>query len=56
MEAVSHLNADQVTADLNAVADYAGKIPASSGKCFVSGGFIFGEAGSRFGSPPTAAI
>src|SRR6267378_1665741 len=32
MEAVSHLNPDQVTADLNAAADYALKIPASSGK------------------------
>ena len=41
MEAVSHLNPDQVTADLNAVADYAGKIPASSGKLFV-GGFCWG--------------
>jgi carboxymethylenebutenolidase len=37
MEAVSHLNPDQVTADLNAAADYALKIPASSGKLFVSG-------------------
>src|SRR2546427_5801721 len=30
MEAVSHLNPDQVTADLNAAADYAIKIPASN--------------------------
>src|SRR5882672_1713518 len=37
MEAVSHLNADQVTADLNAAADYALKIPASNGKLFVAG-------------------
>ena len=29
MEAVGHLNPDQITADLNAVADYALKIPAS---------------------------
>ncbi len=41
MEAVSHLNPDQVTADLIAVADYALKIPASSGKLFV-GGFCWG--------------
>jgi carboxymethylenebutenolidase len=37
VEAVSHLNPDQVTADLNAVADYAQKIPASNGKLFVAG-------------------
>jgi len=37
VEAVSHLNPDQVTADLNAVADYARKIPASNGKLFVAG-------------------
>src|ERR1700758_3335278 len=30
-EAVSHLDPDQVTADLNAAADYARKIPASNG-------------------------
>jgi carboxymethylenebutenolidase len=40
-EAVSKLNADQVTADLNAAADYGIKIPASSGKLFV-GGFCWG--------------
>lgn len=43
MEAVSHLNPDQVTADLNAAADYAMKIPASNGKLFV-GGFCWGGA------------
>ncbi len=37
MEAVSHLNADQVTADLNAVADYGLKLPAASGKLLVAG-------------------
>jgi carboxymethylenebutenolidase len=37
MEAVSSLNPDQVTADLNSVADYANKIPASNGKLFVAG-------------------
>jgi carboxymethylenebutenolidase len=40
-EAVSHLNPDQVTADLNAAADYVLKIPASNGKLFV-GGFCWG--------------
>lgn len=40
-EAVSHLNPDQVTADLNAVSDYAKKLPASNGKLFV-GGFCWG--------------
>src|SRR6202171_3787541 len=41
MEAVSHLNADQVTADLNAAADYALKLLASNGRLFV-GGFCWG--------------
>src|SRR6267143_3869883 len=41
MEAVSHLNPDQVTADLNAAANYALKLPASNGKLFV-GGFCWG--------------
>src|SRR5438552_5483821 len=41
MEAVSHLNPDQVTADLNAAADYGLKLPASNGKLFV-GGFGWG--------------
>src|SRR6202048_5397721 len=36
-EAVSHLNPDQVTADLNAVADYGKKLPASNGKLYVAG-------------------
>jgi carboxymethylenebutenolidase len=36
-EAVGYLNADQVTADLNAVADYGKKLPASTGKLFVAG-------------------
>jgi carboxymethylenebutenolidase len=40
-EAVSHLNPDQVTSDLNAVADYGKTIPASNGKLFV-GGFCWG--------------
>jgi carboxymethylenebutenolidase len=41
MEAVMHLNPDQVTADLNAAADYGLKLPASNGKLFV-GGFCWG--------------
>jgi carboxymethylenebutenolidase len=41
MEAVSHLNSDQVTGDLNAAADYGLKLPASNGKLFV-GGFCWG--------------
>jgi carboxymethylenebutenolidase len=41
VEAVSKLNPDQVTADLNAVADYGKKLPASNGKLFV-GGFCWG--------------
>ncbi len=41
MEAVSKLNPDQVTADLNAAADYGLKLPAANGKLFV-GGFCWG--------------
>ena len=41
-EAVSKLNPDQVTADLNAAADYGMKLPASSGKLFVVG-FLLGR-------------
>jgi carboxymethylenebutenolidase len=37
MEAVSKLNPDQVTADLNAAADYGLKLPAANGKLFVAG-------------------
>lgn len=36
-EAIGHLSPDQITADLNAVADYAKKIPASNGKLYVAG-------------------
>lgn len=67
-EAVSHLNPDQITADLNAVADYALKIPAANGKLFVAGfcwggGQSFRFATNRsdlvaafvfYGVPPTA--
>src|SRR6202047_1583526 len=36
-EAVSKLNSDQVTADMNAAADYGLKLPASNGKIYVAG-------------------
>jgi carboxymethylenebutenolidase len=47
-EAVSHLNADQVTADLNAVADYGRKLPASNGKLYVTGFCWGGGQSFRF--------
>src|SRR6266850_2534381 len=50
MEAVSHLNPDQVTADLNAAADYALKLPASNGKLFVAGFCWGGSQTLRFGA------
>jgi carboxymethylenebutenolidase len=37
IEAISHLDPDQITADLNAAANYALKLPASNGKLFVVG-------------------
>ena len=37
MEAISHLDPDQVTADLNAAADYGLQLPASNGKLFAAG-------------------
>jgi carboxymethylenebutenolidase len=36
-EAIGKLNPDQITADLNAAADYGLKLPASNGKLFVAG-------------------
>jgi carboxymethylenebutenolidase len=48
MEAVSHLNPDQVTADLNAAADYGKKLPASNGKLFVTGYCWGGAQSFRF--------
>ncbi len=48
MEAVSHLNPDQVTADLNAAADYGLKIPAANGKLFVTGFCWGGSQSFRF--------
>jgi carboxymethylenebutenolidase len=47
-EAVSHLNSDQITADLNAVADHALKFPASNGKLFVAGFCWGGGQSFRF--------
>jgi carboxymethylenebutenolidase len=37
MAAIGHLNPDQITADLNAVADYGLKLPAAGKKLFVAG-------------------
>jgi len=47
-EAVSKLDPGQVTADLNAVADYARKIPAANGKIVVSGFCWGGSQSFRF--------
>jgi len=49
-QAVSRLNPEQVTADLNAVADYALKIPAANGKLFVTGYCWGGGQTFRFAS------
>ncbi|HXW61421.1 MAG TPA: dienelactone hydrolase family protein [Candidatus Acidoferrales bacterium] len=48
MEAVSHLDPRQVTADLTATADYANKLPAASGKLFVVGFCWGGGQSFRF--------
>jgi carboxymethylenebutenolidase len=48
IEAVSHLNPDQITADLNAAADYGLKLPASNGKLFVAGFCWGGGQSFRF--------
>lgn len=48
MEAVSKLPPDQVTADLNAAADYGLKLPASNGKLFVAGFCWGGSQTFRF--------
>src|SRR5438309_6239452 len=47
-EAISKLNPDQVTADLNAAADYGLKLPASNGKLFVAGFCWGGSQTFRF--------
>jgi carboxymethylenebutenolidase len=49
-EAVSKLNPDQVTADLNASADFALKLPAASGKLYVAGFCWGGGQSFRFAS------
>ena len=49
-EAVSHLNADQVTGDLQAAANYAVKLPASTGKLFAAGFCWGGGQTFRFAS------
>ena len=46
--AVSGLNPDQVTADLNAVADYVKKLPAANGKLAVAGFCWGGSQSFRF--------
>jgi carboxymethylenebutenolidase len=48
MEAVGHLNPDQITADLNAVADYGLKLPASNGTLMVAGFCWGGGQSFRF--------
>src|SRR5262245_44209750 len=48
MEAVSKLNPTQVTADLNAAADYGLKLPASNRKLFVAGFCWGGSQTFRF--------
>ena len=47
-EAVSKLNPEQVTADLNAAADYALKLPAANGKIYVTGFCWGGGQSFRF--------
>jgi carboxymethylenebutenolidase len=48
VKAVSHLNPDQITADLNAVANYALKIPSANGKLYVAGFCWGGGQSFRF--------
>lgn len=47
-QAVSHLNPDQVTADLKAVADYGLKLPSADGKLYVAGFCWGGGQSFRF--------
>ena len=47
-QAVSHLNPEQVTADLNAAADYGLRLPAANGKLFVVGFCWGGGQSFRF--------
>src|SRR6202046_3936381 len=46
--AIGKLNPDQITADLNAVADYGIHLPAASGKLFVTGYCWGGSQSFRF--------
>jgi carboxymethylenebutenolidase len=48
IEAVSHLDPDQITADLHAAADYALKLPSANGKLFVTGFCWGGGQSFRF--------
>ncbi|MBV8807604.1 MAG: dienelactone hydrolase family protein [Acidobacteriaceae bacterium] len=48
IEAVSHLNPDQITADLKAAADYGLKLPAAEHKLFVTGFCWGGGQSFRF--------
>lgn len=48
IKAVSQLPPDQITADLNAVADYSQRLPASNGKLFVIGFCWGGGQSFRF--------
>jgi carboxymethylenebutenolidase len=48
VEAIRGLGADEITADLNAVADYGKKLPASNGKLYVAGFCWGGGQSFRF--------
>jgi carboxymethylenebutenolidase len=48
MKAIRDLPADQITADLNSVADYVSKLPASNGKVVVTGYCWGGSQSFRF--------
>src|SRR5260370_37407044 len=48
IEAINHLKPDQITADLNAAADYGKKLPASNGKLVVTGYCWGGGQSFRF--------
>jgi len=47
-QAIGKLSPDQITADLNAVADYGKKLPASNGKIYVAGFCWGGGQSFRF--------
>src|SRR5207253_8872031 len=55
-QAINNLPPDQITADLNAVADYVSKLPAANGKVAVAGFCWGGGQSFRFASNrPTVA-